>query len=144
MNARVHGVLADAVLLLHFALVLFVVGALLLILLGNARRWQWVNAGRFRLAHLVAIGIVAAQAWLGVVCPLTTLEMWLRQRAGQSVYDGSFVQHWVDRWLYFDAPLWVFTVAYSGFALLVVLAWWWFPPRWRRRSEASEQPGEAD
>ena len=35
--------LADAVLVLHFGVVLFVVGALVLILAGNARHWRWVN-----------------------------------------------------------------------------------------------------
>lgn len=126
---NVYAVLADVVLALHFGIVIFVIVALALILIGNGLRWSWVNGWWFRVTHLVAIGIVAAQAWLGVACPLTVLEIWLRQQAQQSVYRGSFVQHWLERWLYFDAPLWTFTVAYTVFALLVVLAWLRFPPR---------------
>ena len=72
--------LAEAVLVLHFAIVSFVVGGLVLIVAGNLLRWHWVNGLWFRLAHLAAIGVVVAQAWLGKVCPLTTLEP--RRREG--------------------------------------------------------------
>lgn len=123
--------LADAVLAVHFGIVAFVVGALLLVVVGNLLRWRWVNGWWFRVVHLVAIGVVVMQAWLGVACPLTTLEIWLREQAQQPAYEGSFVQHWVERWLYHDAPLWVFTLAYSLFGLVVALAWRCFPPRRR-------------
>jgi Protein of Unknown function (DUF2784) len=121
--------LADAVLALHVGVVLFVVGGLLLIVLGHWRGWSWVSALWFRLAHLAAIGIVVAQAWLGLVCPLTTLEMWLRARAGDAVHGSGFIEHWLQRLLYYDAPAWVFVTAYSLFGLAVVASWWFFPPR---------------
>jgi hypothetical protein len=70
--------LADAVLLLHLAVVLFVVGGLVLVWVGHARRdtrgWGWVDRPWFRALHLLAIVVVVLQAWLGVTCPLTTLE----------------------------------------------------------------------
>lgn len=124
-----YPLLADLVLLLHLAVVLFVVGGLLLVIVGNRLRWRWVNALSFRLTHLAAIGIVVAQAWLGQACPLTTLEMWLRRQTGEATYGASFIEHWVQRLLYYEAPSWVFTLAYSLFALLVAAAWWYFPPR---------------
>jgi hypothetical protein len=127
---RIYLALANAVLMLHVAVVLFVVGGLLLIGLGNWRRWSWVNAWWFRLAHLAAIAVVVAESWFGIVCPLTTLEAWLRVQAGAPIYGGSgFIEHWLQRLLYYDAPAWVFTLAYTAFALLVALAWWRFPPR---------------
>ena len=125
--------LADAVLTLHAAIVAFVVGGLLLIVVGNLRAWRWVNALWFRLAHLGAIAFVVAEAWFGYVCPLTTLEMWLRAQAGAATYGGSFIEHWLQRLLYYDAPPWVFTLAYSLFGLLVVATWWYFPPMRKRR-----------
>jgi hypothetical protein len=129
-----YQLLADLVLVLHAAVVLFVVGGLLLVIAGNAwRRWPWVNAPAFRLAHLASIGFVVVEAWVGATCPLTTLEMALRLRAGTSVYDGSFIQHWLQRLLYYEAPAWVFVLAYSLFGLLVVVTWWYFPPTFRRR-----------
>ena len=54
----------------------------LMIVLGNLRGWRYVNAWWFRLSHLATIGVVVAQSWLGMVCPLTTLELWLRAQAG--------------------------------------------------------------
>ena len=120
--------LADVVLLFHFAIVLFVVGGLLLIVLGNLLRWRWVNRWWFRALHLLAIAIVVAESWLGIECPLTTLENWLRMQAGQGVYQGSFIQYWVHQVMFYSAPAWVFAAVYSAFASLVIVAWWRWPP----------------
>ncbi len=124
-----YQLLADLVLALHVAIVAFVVGGLVVIIVGNLLRWRWVNAWGFRLAHLGAIGFVVAETWLGIVCPLTSLEVWLRAHAGQGAYSGGFIEHWLQRVLYYDAPPWVFTTVYSLFALAVVAAWWYYPPR---------------
>ena len=121
--------LADAVLLLHFGVVLFVVLGLPAIIIGNKAGWSWVNGFWLRLAHLLAIVVVALQAWLGQYCPLTILESWLRTQGGQSAYSSSFVEHWVQRVLYYEAPLWVFALIYTGFGLLVAWAWRRYPPQ---------------
>ena len=136
INPPVFQLLANAVLALHLAVVLFVAGGLLLVVAGNLRRWRWVNALWFRLAHLASIGFVVLQAWLGQVCPLTTREMWLRARGGVSTYGGGFIEHWMQRLLYHDAPEWVFVLAYSVFGLLVIASWFYFPPVSRRRRAA--------
>ena len=120
--------LADLVLLLHVLVVLFIVASLVLIMLGGMRGWHWVRNPWFRWAHLLAIGVVAAQAWLGMVCPLTTLEMALRMAAGERTYAGSFVAHWLARLLYYQAPLWVFALVYTSFAALVAGTWWLVRP----------------
>ena len=140
-----YQLLADAVLMLHVAVAGFVVVGLVLVVIGNFRRWQWANAPAFRLAHLVAIAVVAAQAWLGAVCPLTTLEMRLRERAHAATYSGSFIEHWLERVLYYEAPSWAFALSYSLFGLLVVAAWLYFPPAFRPRSSGKKgQPGRAE
>jgi hypothetical protein len=119
---------ADLVLLIHFAIVLFVVGGLLLIVFGNLLHWPWVNRWWFRVMHLLAISVVILESWLGIECPLTTLENWLRLQAGQGVYQGSFIQHWVHGVMFYQAPGWVFALAYTLFGLAVVAAWWRWPP----------------
>jgi hypothetical protein len=131
MTASAYALLADLVLTIHFAIVAFVVGGLVLIIVGNWRGWRFVNGLWFRITHLGAIGVVVAQAWLGVVCPLTTLESSLRSKARESVYETSFVEYWLERALYYEAPAWVFTAAYTLFALVVLATWWRFPPRRR-------------
>ena len=120
---------ADLILVLHTAIVVFIVGGLVLILAGGLRGWPWVRNPVFRLLHLVAIAIVVLQAWLGQICPLTTWEMALRARAGDATYAGSFIAHWLQALLYYEAPLWVFAVCYTIFGALVVLAWYWVRPR---------------
>jgi polyferredoxin len=130
-----YSLLADLVLAAHVAVVVFVGGGLVCILVGNLRHWRWANALWFRLAHLLAIGVVVAEAWFGAVCPLTSLERWLRTQARARTYDGSFIAYWLQHLLYYEAPPWVFTLAYSLFGLAVAAAWWWFPPRskWQDR-----------
>ncbi|VWX37053.1 MULTISPECIES: DUF2784 domain-containing protein [unclassified Limnobacter] len=120
---------ADVVLLTHFAIVLFVVVGLLLIVVGNLRAWPWVNRWWFRVLHLLAISVVVLESWLGIECPLTTLENWLRLQAGQGVYQGSFIQHWVHGVMFYQAPGWVFALVYTLFGLLVAVAWWRWPPQ---------------
>ena len=134
MSEPPYQLLADVVLSLHVAIVVFVGGGLVLIIVGNLCAWHWVNVLWFRLAHLAAIAIVVAEAWFGAVCPLTSLEMWLRAKARATTYAGSFVEHWLQRILYYEAPAWVFTLGYTIFALIVVATWWYFPPRSTRRA----------
>ncbi|PJX12607.1 DUF2784 domain-containing protein [Halomonas sp. 141] len=125
--------LADAVLLLHVLFVAFVVLGLMAIYLGGILGWYWVRHRRFRLVHLGAIGYVVVQAWLGAVCPLTTLEMALRAEAGSATYAGSFIQHWLQRLLYYTAPEWVFVAVYTLFGSLVLASWWVVRPVARQR-----------
>lgn len=125
--------LANAVLVVHASIAAFVVSGLALVVVGNLKRWSWVNNVWFRAAHLAAITVVVGESWLGFVCPLTTLEMALRSHAGEASYGGGFIEHWLQRLLYYSAPSWVFVAAYTAFAVLVVATWWYFPPRYKRR-----------
>lgn len=121
--------LADAILILHVSFVVFVVLGLVAIYLGYWRGWSWVRNRAFRIAHLLAIGVVVLQAWLGAICPLTIWEMKLRQMAGAATYSGSFIQYWLHNLLYYDAPEWVFITAYSVFGGVVLLSWFLVRPR---------------
>ena len=120
---------ADAVLLVHALFVAFVVFGLVLILAGGGLHWVWVRNPWFRVTHVAAIGVVVIQSWLSVICPLTNLEMAFRNRAGDTVYPGSFIGHWLENLLYYEAPAWVFVVCYTAFGALVVASWFWVRPR---------------
>jgi hypothetical protein len=127
---NVSRVLAELVLILHTAFIAFVLFGLIVVLVGMAARWEWTRNFGFRAAHLAAIGYVVVQALLGMVCPLTILENYLRDRAGQDPYgQGGFIQYWLHKLIFFDAEPWVFTVCYSTFGLLVAATWWFAPPR---------------
>ena len=75
-----YRVLADLVLIIHTSFIAFVVVGLVLIWVGYFRGWEWTRSWWFRGAHLLAIGYVVAQAFMGVTCPLTDLENALRSR----------------------------------------------------------------
>jgi hypothetical protein len=119
--------IADLLLVVHFAIVLFIVGGLAAVWLGAALGWRWVRNPWFRYLHLAAIGYVALEALLGVACPLTVWEDVLRGGAR----PDSFVGRWVRRFLYYDAPEWVFTVGYVAWALATLATLRLVPPRRR-------------
>jgi hypothetical protein len=122
--------LADLVLVVHVAFIAFVIFGLILTWIGWLRRWGWVRNLWFRLAHLAAIGVVAAQALFGIICPLTIWEDDLRLLAGgEGRYAGSFIQHWLHQLIFFEAEGYVFTIAYVTFFLAVVLSFLVIPPR---------------
>lgn len=124
--------LADALLALHAGIVAFVVLGTLAILAGGPAGWRWVRRWSFRMTHLALMVFIALQAWLGQLCPLTEWEQSLRSRAGQEIYGESFIEHWLSRLIFFEAPWWSFVAAYTAFAVLVALCWWWWPPRGNR------------
>lgn len=123
MSPHSYQLLANTVLLAHVGVVLFIVAGLVLILIGGYRGWRWVRNFWFRVLHLGAIGYVVAESWLDIVCPLTDLEQWLRQRAGQPGHEGDFIAFWLAKLLFYQAEPWVFVAAYSVFALLVIGSW---------------------
>ena len=119
---------ADGLLIVHTLFVAFVVFGLVCIIAGLVRGWRWVRNPWFRCTHLGTIGIVVIQAWLNVVCPLTIWENNLREKAGGATYAGSFIRHWFHKLIFYQAEVWVFTLSYTAFAALVVLAWYLAPP----------------
>lgn len=123
-----NALLADVVLVVHFAFVLFVTGGLALIWIGAAAGWRWVRNFWFRIAHLAAIVVVAAEALAGIWCPLTLWEAELRGVRAEK----SFIAHWIHQVMYYDFPEWVFTTAYVVFALAVAATLWLIPPLRRR------------
>lgn len=125
--------LANLILVTHALFVAFVILGLAAVPCGSYWHWGWVRNRRFRVAHLLAVGIVLAESWLGLVCPLTEWENRLREAAGDNVYTRSFIQHWLHEILFYDFAPWVFTAAYTAFGILVVIAWLIVPPE-RSRS----------
>ena len=130
---------ADTLLIIHALFIAFVVFGLILIIAGLAKGWRWVRNPWFRFIHLGAIGIVVIQAWLNVICPLTVWENSLREKAGEATYAGSFIRHWLHKLIFYQAEAWVFTLSYTVFGTLVVLAWYLAPPSsFPRRRESSK------
>jgi hypothetical protein len=120
MPPLVYRIAADVVVAAHVAYVAFVVLGLAAIWWGILRNRPWVRNFWFRIVHLTMIVIVVGEAWAGIVCPLTTWENALREKAGQTAYQGDFIATWLHELLFFEAPPWVFTILYTVFGLLVL------------------------
>jgi hypothetical protein len=118
---------ADVLLVVHFAIATFIVGGLIVVWIGAPLRWPWVRDPFFRYLHLAAILFVAAEALLGIACPLTVWEDMLRG----NVQPESFVGRWVHSLLYYRAPEWVFTLAYLAWTAATLATLVLVPPRRR-------------
>lgn len=89
-----YGLAADFVALVHLAFLTFVVFG---VLLGRRHRW-------WRLAHLAAMAygvLIEVFYWY---CPLTNVEQYLRERAGEGYYTEPFIAHYLNRIIYVDVP----------------------------------------
>ena len=128
-NSKDFLLAADIVLVLHVLFVAFIVIGLVSVFIGELLSWSWIRNPWFRLLHLVAIGVVVIQAWFGIICPLTMLEMELRLQAADMVYTGSFISYWLGKVLYYELPPWVFVFSYTIFAAVVIYSWFWIRPR---------------
>lgn len=114
--------LADLVVVLHLAFILFAsLGGLLVF------KWRWVA-----WAHVPAVVWGVFIELTGRVCPLTPIETSLREAAGQEGYEGDFVEHYIVPIVYPQALTFDIQVA-LGILLLalnaVIYAW-----VWRRRT----------
>lgn len=115
---------ADLVMVMHLCFVGFVAGGYGAILVGYPLGWRWVRCRSFRWAHLGAIGVVAVEAVLGILCPLTLAENFLRGTWPPQSFVGRMV-NWV---LYPAIPAWVFTPLYLALLFLALGLWRWMPP----------------
>ena len=86
----IHRLLADLVVLVHLAFVVFAVAGAVLVL-----RWRWVA-----WVHLPAVVWAALIEFAGWICPLTPLENRLRTLSGGAGYRGGFIEHYILPVLY--------------------------------------------
>ena len=77
-------ILADLIVIIHSAFILFAVFGSLLFFYSR----------RFALIHLPAVVWVAVLEFQGLICPLTPLENHFRLRAGLAGYSGGFIEHY--------------------------------------------------
>src|SRR6476659_2570927 len=86
-----YALLADLIVAIHIAYVVYVVGGLVAILIGAARGRRWIRNPWFRVTHLLAILIVVVEIFLKRNCPLTIWEDQARAAAQQPVNGSAFM-----------------------------------------------------
>jgi Protein of Unknown function (DUF2784) len=111
--------LADLVLVVHLAFVVFVLcGGLL------ALKWRWIA-----WLHLPAAVWGAVVEFTGWICPLTPLENWLREQDGETPYRSDFIAHYLLPVLYpGDLTRGLQVLLGTVVVVLNVAVYWWL---WR-------------
>jgi hypothetical protein len=109
-----YKVLADTVVLIHFLWILFLIfGAL------PGARYKLV-----RVLHLLGLALSVVLQLFGWYCPLTHLEVSLRQRHDPaSAYTGSFIITYLERIVYLDASP---AAIFAGTLAVVSVSTWWY------------------
>lgn len=120
-----YRLLADGVAVLHFLFVAFVMAGGLLVL-----RWP-----RLAWGHVPAAVWGALIELFGWVCPLTPLEQHLRRLAGESGYEGGFVERYVFSALYPQGLTRTHQVVLGLLVIAVNAFVYW--RLWRRRTRPS-------
>jgi hypothetical protein len=122
------GLLADAVLVLHLAFVVFAVAGAALVAWKPWVAWLHLPAAAWAF-------LVEANGW---VCPLTPLEQQLRRAAGEASYSGGFVERYIVALLYPAGLTPRIQAVLAGVVVIVnaaLYAWVW--RRYRRRRRAA-------
>ena len=104
--------LADLVVWVHLGWI-----ALLVFGVFVGRRFRWV-----RRLHLAGLGLAVVLTALGWLCPLTHLEVWLRQQGGAAGYSGTFLGRLAEGVVYAPVPRWAVlaaAVVWTGFTAIV-------------------------
>ncbi len=110
----IHQILANSILLVHFAFILFAVfGGLLLFY----KKWiMWLHIPAFFWAVLIEFS--------GWTCPLTPLENQFRVLAGHSGYSQGFIQHYLLKVIYPDGlTRWIQIFLGLGVLILNILVY---------------------
>jgi hypothetical protein len=126
-----YRILADLVLVVHGLFVAFVVfGGLLA--LWRPRMAYW---------HLPALVWGAVVVGMGWICPLTPLEVSLRQQAGQQGYAGGFIEHYLLGIIYPDGITRTTQMVLAGLLIVgnIVVYALWARRRRRARREAPQR-----
>lgn len=111
--------LAEAILAVHLVIIAFNVVFLIVIPVGAVLGWRLVRVAWLRVLHLVLLAIVAGQALAGRACILT---IWQDELVGRTTAPSPMIMHFIDGLIYWDFPLWVFTIIYcAAFAYVVAL-----------------------
>jgi hypothetical protein len=85
-----YGVLADFIVVVHFAFVLFAI-------LGGLLVFRWKRCAWIHVPVVLWAALIEFSGW---VCPLTPLENWLREKGGAVGYPSGFIEHYILPVLY--------------------------------------------
>jgi len=130
---------ADGILLIHLIFVAFVLLGFVFIWIGHIVKWKLATNAKFRICHVLAMGIVLCESMAGRMCPLTEWENDLRVKGGEGqLYETSFIKEWIHKIMFFDLSEQLFMLIYILFFVLILLTFWMIPPELRLKQKKQE------
>jgi len=125
-----YKIFADAIIVVHFLFVLFMLLGFLLTVYTIFFRHRFFDWWLFRSLHLLGIFYVASLSILGKYCPLTLLENQLMSRyESSSVYSGSFIVHYLEKLVYPDVNPLTIQIPTIFIAIFTIVAFIVKPPK---------------
>jgi len=121
--------LADLIVVVHFAWILFMLAGFILALIGFWWK-RFFDKWLFRTLHLLGIVYVGLLAVLREYCPLTILENALREKYDLYLtYPGSFIVHYLQRLVYPDIQPSMILIPTMIIAIFTILVFIFRPPK---------------
>jgi len=119
-----YRILADLIVTIHFAWILFMLTGFILTLRGFFHR-EFFEKWLFRVMHLIGIIYVNLLGLMGKFCPLTLWENILREKHNPSLtYPGSFIIHYVEKLVYPEVNPWIIyipTILITVFTIIIFI-----------------------
>ena len=127
MDPELSMLLARLTLYLHFLVVVFNIGGLIVIALGGILAWSFARIFWWRALHAFSMALVAVQAALGQYCFLTLIESALERNAG-TPRETYWLDDWISAAVYWPLPVSVFLPLYIIGLALTLWFWFWVRP----------------
>ena len=98
-----------------------------LIPIGYHYDWSWIKNFKLRLFHFGLMFLVTFETLVGITCPLTSIENYLRGINNSK----SFISFWIEKIIYWDFPTSFFIFLYFVFLGWTLLMWKIYPPKFK-------------
>lgn len=120
--------LADLIVTIHFAWILFILWGFMLTLRGFFHK-EFFDRWLFRTLHLFGIVYVSVLAIMGKYCPLTVWENVLRAKYDPNLtYPGSFIIYYIERLVYPEVNPLIIQIPTAFIAVFTIIVFIFRPP----------------
>ena len=116
--------IADFILFIHLTIAIFIAVGMVIFLIGGLLSWRWCKNFSLRIIHLGLIVVVFIETLIGVNCPLTVVENYLRAQDTHQSFIGSLMSNT----LYWNMSEALFFYLYGICVVWVLILWILFPP----------------
>ncbi len=117
-----YRIIADMLIVIHFIWIVFMIWVFLKTIISVIKKnYKFLNNVIIRTLHLLGIFLVAIFIIIDKPCPITIWENKFRMLAGETVYKGSFIVHYIEKLVYPDVPPYIVEIPSILIGLITVI-----------------------